>query len=316
MTTSTNISRPGQANETGDILALYKDSMVPQLIKFYTDNLVAANFFSRQKISNAKAAEFTLIGKTSAQYVAAGTERNGTNKVPHNKILVPVDNFLSTDIFVAEDDEAMWHRDDLRQQYLEQMGIALALQEEHYTFQVAVNAARSASPITGGTAGSVIKNTSMASDGAVLGAAFFSAAQAASEKNIRISDLRAFLKPLQYYTLAQKLDYINSLYGGAGAIKDGTIFKVAGIDIKQTNCLPSSVKTKDALQRGTDYDGDFTKTVGLIAAPQAIGTVELIGMKVVTEAQPLKHGTMLAASNLIGKGVVNPCLAFELSKAA
>lgn len=306
----------GQINKAGDILALHKDAMTNILIKFYTNNLKAGNFFQKQKIDNAKTAEFLLIGDTSAQYVAAGTERKGTNKVAHNKVLVPVDNFLSTDIFVAQDDEHMWQRDDLRQQYLEQMGIALALKKEKQLFQVALNAARSSSPITGGKSGTVIKNTSMGTDGAVLGAAFFSAAQAAAEKNIPVNELKAFLAPLQYYTLAQKTDYLNSLFGGSGAIKDGTIFKVAGIPIEVTNCLPTTNISADSLQRGTSYAGDFTNSIGLIATPKAIATATLIDMQTTVKPQEEKHGTLLMASTLEGTDITNPCCAIELSKAA
>lgn len=314
MADSTNPSVAGQINNAGDILALHRTKIQETLIKFYIDNLKASKFFQKRTISNGSGAEFMLLGNTTAQYVEAGTERLGTNKVAHNKITVLLDNFLSTDIFIRKDDEKMWNRDDLRQQYLEQMGIALALADEKMSLQVGVNAARSSSPITGGESGTVLNNVNMATDASVLGAAIFDAARRFKEKNVNTNDCKLFMSPLQYSILAQNTDFINKNYGGAGAIKDGTIFKIAGIDIEETNCLPSTNVTADALQRGTDYAGDFTDTVALIATPRAIGQVELIGVESDVEVQKAKHGCLLMASGLQGKGVVNPRDAIELSK--
>ena len=317
MSDALNISRPGQANKTGDILTLYKDQIVGHLITPYANKLKLSNFIQKEKITNAKSAEFMLIGNSTARYAAAGTELRGSSTIAHNKVLIPLDNFLTDDIFVAEDDEYKWVRDDIQAQYMKKLGESVAKKKEANLFCVTINAARSSSPITGESlSGTVIKNTAMATDGAVLGAALFTAAKTLMEKNIDLSDVKCFLAPSTYILLAQKLDYLNKMYGGSGAIKDGTIFSVAGIQIEVTNCMPTGSVSADSLQRGTAYAGDFSNTVALICSPQAAAQVEAIPLRLKVEPQPLKHGTMLLASELGGAGIVNPAHAIELSKAS
>ncbi len=176
--------------------------------------------------------------------------------------------------------------------------------------QVGVLAARAASTITGGNGGSVLTNAAYASDSAVLAAGLFTAMQTLDEKNIG-AERSAFVRPAQYYLLAQNTTLINQWYGGAGAISDGTILKVAGAEIVKTNGLPNTNITTGV----TAYRGNFTTTVGLVMNKAAIGTVKLMDLATESDYDIRRQGTLIVSKYAVGHGVLRPECAVELKTA-
>jgi hypothetical protein len=118
-------------------------------------------------------------------------------------------------------------------------------------------------------------------------------------------------KPELYYTLAQNTELINKDWSGAGAYSDGTILRIAGIQIVKTNNLPTTDLTAN-----TFHGGDFSKTVGCVWTKDGVGTVKLMDLASEMDYQTERQGTLLVAKMAVGHGWLRPDCCIELKLAA
>jgi hypothetical protein len=84
---------------------------------------------------------------------------------------------------------------------------------------------------------------------------------------------------------------------------------VAGITLVKTNNVPSTNVT-DALF--TTYNGDYSKTVGIVANKWAVGTVQLADIALESEYEIRRQGTFMVAKMATGHGVLRPESAIEI----
>jgi hypothetical protein len=183
--------------------------------------------------------------------------------------------------------------------------------------RVGVLAARSAATITGQNGGSALTDADAATNGASLAASIFEAAKVLDEKDVPENERVALVAPAQYYNLVQTTDVINRDFGGAGVYADGTVLRVAGIQIVKTNNLPSSNIAAVSGENNT-YSGDFSNTVALVMQKQAVGTVKLMDLAVERTSgdfEVMYQGTLMAAKYAMGHGVLRPECAVEIKSA-
>lgn len=301
-------SRLGQVNNAGDVDALFLKVFSGEVLTaFHRDN-VFLNKSMVRTISNGKSAQFPAVGTITAAYHTPGTELVGT-QVPAAERVITVDDLLVAQAFIANIDEAKAHY-DVRSIYSDEAGAVLAETMDKNLAQVGVLAARASATVTGGNGGSVLTNAGYGTDAQLLAAGLFTAAQTLDEKNVR-GDRNVFLRPAQYYLLAQNTTLINQWYGGKGAISDGTIFKVAGIEVVKTNALPNT----NVATGVTAYQGNFSTTVGLVMGKQAIGTVKLLDLATESDYDIRRQGTLIVAKYAVGHGILRPEAAIELKTA-
>jgi hypothetical protein len=301
-------SRLGQINLAGDTDALFLKVFSGEVLTaFHRDNVFLGKSMVRT-IQNGKSAQFPATGTVTAAYHTPGTELNGTT-VPSAERIIVIDDLLVAQVFMANIDEAKNHY-DVRSIYSDEAGKVLAETMDSNLAQVGVLAARATATITGGNGGSALTNAAYGNDSAVLAAGIFTAAQTLDEKNIS-DDRNIFLRPAQYYLLAQNTTLINQWYGGKGAISDGTILKVAGVEVVKTNALPNSNVTTGV----TAYRGNFSTTVGLVMNKAAIGTVKLMDLATESAYDIRRQGTLIVAKYAVGHGVLRPECAVELKTA-
>jgi hypothetical protein len=264
-------------------------------------------------IQSGKSASFPVMAKTSAAYHTVGTPLLGTQNVNHNEIVINIDDLLVSDTFIASIDEAKNHY-DVRAEYTRQMGAALAKEFDTRTMRVGLLAARSAATVSGGNGGSAVVSANARTSGADLAAAIFDAAQIMDEKDVPENERVALVKPEQYYNLVQTTDVINRDWGGAGVYADGTVLRVAGIQIVKTNNLPTTNVAAVSGENNT-YSGDFSNTAALVMQKQAIGTVKLMDLAVeqtTGDFNIMYQGTLMAAKYAMGHGVLRPECAVEI----
>ena len=129
-----------------------------------------------------------------------------------------------------------------------------------------------------------------------------------------MDDRVAFMRPAQYYALAQNTKILNKDWGGAGAYADGTALRVAGIELVKTNHLPSAVVADGSLNAGTGnkYAGDFTGVQALVMQKGAIGTVKLMDLAMESEYDMRRQGNLMLAKYAMGHGVLAPQAAIEI----
>jgi hypothetical protein len=198
------------------------------------------------------------------------------------------------------------------------MGNALAYRYDQNVAAVIAKAARTATnfntDLPGGTRIKIIAANKAAVTGAQMAAALFAAAQKMDENNLPENDRYCCLAPAEYYKLVQTTDVINRDWGGQGAYADGTVLKVAGIDIIKSNHLPTTNRSAVTGENNA-YDADYTKSVALVWNPGAAGTVKLMDLKMETtggDVHALWQGTFMVASMACGTGILRPDCAIEI----
>lgn len=312
------VSRLGQANTSGDAKALFLKVFAGEVLTAFEEATVTAGKFMERTIASGKSAQFPILGKIGAAYHTPGTEILGL-QVPHNEIVITIDDLLISHAFLANIDEAMNHY-DVRAPYSTEIGRALAYAKDKQLLQLAILAARGSAPVTGEPAGGSVTESTMITDttGEALVASLFSAAQKLDEKNVAPDGRYAYLNPAAYYLLAQNTKIMNKDWGGAGVYADGKALRVAGIEIVKTNHAPFGYTVENGTVEagtGNKYAGDFTNTVGVVATKESVGTVKLMDLAMESEYDIRRQGTLMVAKYAMGHGVLRPACAVELKTA-
>ena len=293
--------------------SLFLKVWASEVLTAFEENNVMKDLHTSRTITSGKSASFPVMGKTAAAYHTVGTPLLGTQSVNHNEVVINIDDLLVSDIFVAEIDEAKNHY-DVRAEYTRQMGAALAKEFDTRTMRVGLLAARSSATVSGGNGGTAITSANARTSGADLAAAIFDAAQAMDEKDVPENERVCLVKPEQYYNLVQTTDVINRDWGGSGIYADGTVLRVAGIQIVKTNNLPTTNVAAVSGENNT-YSGDFSNVAALVMQKQAIGTVRLLDLAVeqtTGDFNIMYQGTLMAAKYAMGHGVLRPECAVEI----
>ena len=314
MTDEINFTRLGQANMTGDTMALFKEQFIPELLTEFDAKRVMKNYVRSKKIMKGKSATFPVLGSTSAKYVTVGDSLLGNQSIAHNEITINVDPFLVSDILIHELDVKLQEYDD-RSEIVTEIARALANTEDKQLLQVGILAARAGSTITGRPGGTVMRaGADVKTDAAVLAAAIYASGVELDEKNVEEFDRYCFVRPLQYAMLAQYEDIKNHDIG-TGSYTDGTTGKLNNIQVIKTNHLPQTniTQSADTTQPNNIYYGDFTNTAALVMNRNAIGTVSREGLIVEPKWILERLAHLLTARILQGHGILRPECAVEIS---
>lgn len=317
MTNEINLTRLGQSNFSGDMMALFKEQFIPELLTEFDSKRVMKNFVRCKTIEKGKSATFPVLGNTSAKYVAVGDSLLGNQSIAHNEITINVDPFLVSDIIIHDLDVKLQEYDD-RSEITREMAKALANTEDKQLLQVGVLAARAGSTVEGRQGGTVLKaGVNAKTDASVLAAAIYTAGVELDEKNVEEEDRYCFVRPLQYAMLAQYEDIKNHDIG-TGSYSDGTTGKLNNIKVIKTNHLPQTniTQSNDTTNPNNIYYGDFTKTAALVMNRQAIGTVSRQGLIVEPKWILERLAHLLTARILQGHGILRPECAVEISAEA
>lgn len=303
-----NVTRVGQINAAGDVDALFLKVFAGEVLAaFHTKNLALTRTQVRS-ISNGKSAQFPRTGLVKARYHTPGTEIVGqsTNQA---EVVITIDDLLISDVSIANIDEAKSHF-DVRSIYSNEMGEALAKAMDAHILQTAILGARSSNVVAGLPGGSVVtlKAAEDAVDGVKLASTLFKAAEIFDNKGIPEDGRSFWVRPAQYYSLAQNTTTINSQWGGRGAYAEGSVVKIAGFELVKTPGLPSTNVVAGTVEAGTAnrYAGDFSKTVGLAMHSSGVGTVKLLDLGMESEYTVRRQSTLMVGKYACGHGVLRP----------
>ena len=314
------MTRTGQANSAGDSSALFLKVYAGEVLTAFEQASVTMDKHVIRSISSGISAQFPLVWKTAATEYAyingsgdtgtTGIELDGTI-IHKNEKVISIDGLLIADHFVNNLDEAMSHF-EVRSIYAKEAGIALGTQWDQNVMQQGVLGARSATLVTGGNGGSVLTNASYGTSGTTLGSGLFDAAEQLDENNVPESDRYMFIRPAQYYLMAETTDLINRDWGGSGVYSEGEVMKVAGIHIVKTNNLPISNISSAQV---TAHDGNFSTTKALVMHKSSVATVKLLNLAVETEYSIKNQGWIIVAKYAMGHGFIRPegCVEFKTS---
>jgi hypothetical protein len=309
------INNAGGGSFAGDN-AMFLKVWAGEVLTAFRKSTVFEALHKVRTISSGKTAQFPIIGVNSASYHTPGNQIIGTQQKVA-EATVNIDDKLISSVFLADIDEAKNHY-DVRSQFSAEMGNALAYTFDKNVAAVIAKAARTAThfntDLPGGTRIKIVATSKAAITGAQLATALFAAAQKMDENNLPENERYCCLAPAEYYKLVQTTDVINRDWGGQGAYADGTVLKVAGIDIIKSNHLPTTNRSAVSGENNA-YDADYTKSVALVWNPGAAGTVKLMDLKMETtggDVHALWQGTFMVASMACGTGILRPDCAIEI----
>jgi len=278
---TTSLTRPGQANSTGDARALYLKLFSGEMFKGFQHNAIARDLVMKRTLKNGKSLQFIYTGHTKAEYHTPGNAilGNSDGAPPVAEKTITVDDLLISSAFVYELDETLAHY-ELRGEISKKIGYALAQKYDRLIFRAIARGARAASPITksnfvepGGTQIRVGTNN-QASDAYVSASlinAFYDAAAALDEKGVSNDGRVGVLNPRQYYELIQAVGssgLVNRDDQGDSLQKGNGIIEIAGIKIFKSMNVPffSSYGTKygsaSATNPGVTSPGNTGSFVG------------------------------------------------------
>ena len=325
----TTASRLGQVNATGDVDSLFLKVFSGEILTTFEEQNVMKDLHMVRTISSGKTAQFPVTGIAEANYHVVGEDIvDGSNgylsTIKHAERTINIDDVLIASTFIANIDELKNHY-DVRSIYAKELGKALAKRFDLATMKTLFAAAGGTSPIGGNSGTEVSGATTTTASGLVD--ALYAVARSLDEKDAPDEGRFAILTPSQYYTLLTSDNVaINRDNGGVGNVAEGSIARVAGINLFKSNHLDSVIGLGDAsadatgdgsannaVFGGNGYNGDFSALSGtgsakgfLAGTKEAIGTVKLLDLATESEYQIQRQGTLFVAKYAMGHGVLRP----------
>ena len=327
----TQASRLGQVNATGDVDSLFLKVFSGEILTTFEEQNVMKDLHMVRTISSGKTAQFPVTGIAEANYHTVGEDIvDGSNgylsTIKHAERTINIDDVLIASTFIANIDELKNHY-DVRSIYAKELGKALAKRFDLATMKTLFAAAGGTSPIGGNSGTAVSGATTTTASGLVD--ALYAVARSLDEKDAPDEGRFAILTPSQYYTLLTSDNVaINRDNGGVGNVAEGSIARVAGINLFKSNHLDSVIGLGDVSldatadgsanndvfgASGAGYNGDFSALSGtgsakgfLAGTKEAIGTVKLLDLATESEYQIQRQGTLFVAKYAMGHGVLRP----------
>ena len=308
------VSRLGQVNASGDANALFLKVFSGEVLATFQRENQMLNMTSVRQISSGKSAQFPVIGTTSSGYHTPGNEITGSS-IKHAEKTINIDDLLISSAFLSNLDEAKNHY-DVRSIYTAEMGRALANTVDQNLLQLAVLGARGSATITGGNGGKVVTDADADTNADSLIASIFECAQALDEKDVPSTDRFCIVKPAVYYKLVQNDKILNRDFGGQnGVYSDGTVIKVAGVNIVKANTAVNAfANVSQVTGTNNTYHGNFSTTVAVVFHKSAIGTVKLMDLGMESEYDIRRQGNLMVAKMALGHGILRPESACEIKK--
>ena len=312
------VSRLGLVNNSGtDFDALFLKVFSGEVLTaFARNNIFNEQLHSVRTITSGKSAQFPVTGTATAAYHTPGTPLVGANQIRHGERIVSIDDLLISQAFVSNLDELKNHY-DIRATYADELGKALAKTYDQNVAKVIANASRASSTISGPAGGLTLTlgsgNTASANvSGDEIAAAIYDIAQTFDERDIPPTDRFCVLPPAEYYKLAESATRtvdVDFNPGGNGSFASGRVQQVAGIPVMMSNNVPQSNVSSNPSGANNAYNGDDSKTIGLVFHKSAVGTVKLMDMTTEISGQDygiMYQGTLLVAKYALGHGILRP----------
>lgn len=308
------ITALGQVNGAGASDALFLKVFGGEVLSAFEEATKVMDKHTVRTISAGKSAQFPATWKVAAGYHTPGAEIVGQTSNVAERVIT-IDDLLLSSVFISNIDEAKNHY-DVRSIYSKEVGRALSNQWDKNVLQVGILAARASATVTGAYGGTALTSltTLYKTSATDLAAGIYAGVQAMDEKDIPEEEEKyAFVKPAQYYLLAQSTALLNRDWtSGNGDYSEGKILRIGGAQLVKTNHLPTTNITAGPAA----YQGDFTKNACLLMTKQAVGTVKLMDLAQEMAYDIRRQGTLIVAKYAVGHGILRPECSVELKTTA
>ena len=286
------LARLGQVRGTGAVDQIFKSLGQSEILNAMKRECLFERFVKTRNIKRGKSAEFQITGRATAAYVEPGVPLlgglGGNSPSDTNVKTIAVDGLMAADQAIFSLDELMNYA-DVRSEYFEQLGIALAWERDKRLARILFAAANStveplARTVNTGRIG--FKKTltagyaaaSKQAKGDELASALGDIKVQFSKKDVPTSTLVCVVPPDEYDFLNEGTRVINTDFNGGqsnGTIASGAVGRVKGIPIYESNHLIQPAYTLSTFDKNPDYAQDLTKCRALIFSREAVGMLTL-----------------------------------------
>ena len=329
-----DVSRLGQTQATGDTQELFLKVFAGEVLSTFQEANKFMPLHMTRTISSGKSAQFPVIGTAAAHWHTPGesviTDNDAGNasylsQVKHAEREIFIDDCLVSSVLI-DDLDALKNHYDHRSAYSQAIGRALAKEADEHVLASLLAASLATANIPNVTAaGANVAVIDMVVNKSVLISGAFSAAEILDGNDCPKEDRYMAVRPAQYYLLAQDNALVNRDFGGAnGVYSDGTVLKVAGFTIVQTNNMPADTVNNSAVAdsgarndvggtAGVGYNLDWRNVEALCFHKSAAGTVKMADLQVMSEYQVERLANLLLAKYAMGHSYLRPeaCVALK-----
>ena len=333
-------SRFGQVQGAGDVNALWLDIFGGEVLTAFETKVQTKERIRTRVISEGRSARFPATYRAFTQYHTPGTEITGQT-IASNEVTITLDDLLISPVEISQIDELRSHF-DVRAPYSTELGNSMALAYDRIVTQCLLGAARGAALFTGDVGGSVVVETDVAAgakfatSGSDLIDGVNLAKQKLDEKDVPVdSGVSALFLPAQWYLMARTDKNLNQFNGGQSTVGHQVLTTVSDIQIIKSNA-PLFGKNATVYNAGTNatglvghptdgkrlpvgwaskYQGDNTKTVGVVWTESAAAVLQLLGLQMESEWDPRRQVTFMLAKMAIGAGPLRNKCAVEMKTA-
>ena len=330
MATDITISSPGLDSNDADAgrLKLFLTQFAGEVLTAYRRSSKTLGRHIERSIAAGKAAEFPVMGRKNAHYLYPGKSLDEFRKAEQQtskKIFI--DGLLTSDTLIADLDDAMNHY-DVRGEYSTQIGEALAVARDGGVLaEIAKLAANPVELLPGlGKGGVVTKEVvgGLTAESEELGKAIIAELLAIKTKmsnNFVPTEGRiCYMKPVCINALVASKDAINRDFGAVASIVEGTVTRIAGIDIVEVPALTAGGLTDSTGQLAPEgiIQGDghlfpaaYKDTCAfLVAHRSTVGTLTLKSFALEHARRAEYQADQIIGKYAIGHGGLRPEAAF------
>lgn len=316
----------GTGASGSDDRALFLKQFGGEVLTAYTAATVTAGKTREKTIGAGKSWQFPRTGTSKAEYITRGQELLG-NAFATDEVTVTVDGPLVASHALWDLDELMSHF-DIRGPMTQDMGAALARTYDQNVFRSIVLAARSAtSSVIPNTQGQRILDVGLTAvagtDGVVWMEQIRKAKLALYAKNIPAgATLYMCVNPtvfdaIKYARDATTGQYLNlnsmiQLASAGTGVAHTEAIRFESVTIFPSNLLPNTNETADTSVYAK-YRSDFSKTTGILWAPDAVASLSLLGVTVEQGRDFRRQEDVLIAKRVNGHGTLRSELAVEFA---
>lgn len=317
------------ATNAGDKLALFLKVFGGEVLTAFARTSVTTSRHMMRSISSGKSAQFPVLGRTNAAYLAPGANLDDIRKdIPHTEKTISIDGLLTADVLIYDIEDAMNHY-DVRSEYTAQLGESLAMAADGAVLaEIAglCNLPEAANEnITGLGKATVLETSKLKAElatPAAIGAEvieLLARARAALTKNyVPASDRVFFCDPDTYSAILSSLMPNAANYAAIIDPERGSIRNVMGFEVVEVPHLTSGGAGDSREELDTNQKHQFPATVlgdtkvaksnviGLFMHRSAVGTVKLKDLALERARRANFQADQIIAKYAMGHGGLRP----------
>lgn len=317
------ISSPGldSNDESAGRLKLFLTQFGGEVLKAYRRSRKTLGRHIERTIESGKAAEFPIMGRKAAKYLAPGKSLDdirSAEKQTSKKILI--DGLLTSDCLITDIDDAMNHY-DIRSEYSYQIGEALAMAADGGVIaEIAKLAVANTEALPGLGKGGIVSRDvegGMSSESEALGKAVIAmlleVKTKMSKNYVPIEGRVCYMTPVCMNALVAAKDAINKEFGAVATIVDAQVTRVAGLDIVEVPDLTvGGADATDILQGdGHVFPAAYAAKCGFVVGHRStVGTLTLRSFQLEHARRIERQADHIVGKYAIGHGGLRPEAAF------